>query len=370
MINTSEQSNKTFKILSLFAIFFVVSGHLSFGGIPLLYEWFTPYSFHIPLLCFISGYFYKDKYTDVPLKYIWKKFKRHIIPLYLWNLFYGLLTAWLRNFHINYGKALNVYSLMVAPLTDGHQFGMYLATWFVFPLFCVEVFNVLFRCLLKKAHIHNEWLIAVLYMGIGILSTSITTGENIGWSLTALRTMFMLAFFGFGTLYNRRLEKNDTLANIWYFLIVFGIQFLVTSFNHGSFIYFVSWMREFNNDPVVPFITGITGILFWLRISKTLTPAVGNSRAINYVANHSSDIMRHHFLGFFVFNTIVFNLWRLFFRNAFEFNYVAYYTDPAYNMKLSNIPYISVIYVLFGFTVSLGIGYLCDRAKEYVNRKY
>lgn len=369
MVKNAEQSNKTFKILSFFAIYFVVSGHLSFGGIPMFYEWFTVYSFHIPLLCFISGYFFKDKYTDAPIRYILKKFKRHIIPLYIWNLIYGLLTAFLRNYHINYGEALNIHSLLIAPLTDGHQFKLYLAAWFVFPLFCVEVFNVLFRWFLKKIKLHNEWMISVVYMGIGILATSITTGENTGWSLAALRSMFMLAFFGFGTLYNRKLEKIDTMSNIWYFAIVFGIQFIVTCFDHHSLIYLVSWMREFNGGPVVPFITGITGILFWLRISKILTPALGNSRAVNYVADHTADIMRHHFLGFFVFNTIVFIIWKNFFRNAFEFNYVAYYTDADYNMKLSNIPYISVIYVLFGFAVSLGIGWLCDKMKNYISGK-
>ena len=53
----SKKINYQFLILQAIGIILVVLGHK--GGISLATDWFAPYSFHILLFIFISGYFYK-----------------------------------------------------------------------------------------------------------------------------------------------------------------------------------------------------------------------------------------------------------------------------------------------------------------------
>ena len=89
-IPKSDQTNLQFKLLSAIGIILIVAGHCYHGGISLAYEWFPAYSFHLSLFAFISGYFYKPKYEATAWKYIWKRFKRLVIPAYLCNIACGL----------------------------------------------------------------------------------------------------------------------------------------------------------------------------------------------------------------------------------------------------------------------------------------
>lgn len=73
-----------FKFLYVIGIISVVFGH-SGWGISLLYDWFPPYSYHLALFLFCSGYLYKKTSTNNVILYILHKIKTLIIPLYLWN---------------------------------------------------------------------------------------------------------------------------------------------------------------------------------------------------------------------------------------------------------------------------------------------
>lgn len=76
-----------FKILYAIGIIFVVIGHCGGGGINILSDWFPPYAFHLQLFAFASGYFYKSSSEEYIGKYILKKIKTLLVPLYCWNFF-------------------------------------------------------------------------------------------------------------------------------------------------------------------------------------------------------------------------------------------------------------------------------------------
>lgn len=54
----NKKVNYKFKFLYTIGIIFIVAGHCKNGGISIFYEWFPPYSFHLALFMFASGYFY------------------------------------------------------------------------------------------------------------------------------------------------------------------------------------------------------------------------------------------------------------------------------------------------------------------------
>lgn len=63
-VNTDGGVNLQFKLLSAIGIIIIVSGHCYHGGMELAYNWFPPYSYHLALFVFISGYFYKTDYEE------------------------------------------------------------------------------------------------------------------------------------------------------------------------------------------------------------------------------------------------------------------------------------------------------------------
>ena len=67
------------------------------------------------------------------------------------------------------GGDFNLYNLLVAPVTDGHQFLFNMAGWFVVSLFLVEVYNILIRKCLKQVY-HNipEWIFFIISIALGI----------------------------------------------------------------------------------------------------------------------------------------------------------------------------------------------------------
>ena len=62
-----------FRIFYAVGIILVVAGHSGNGGVNILFDWFTPYAFHLGIFAFGSGYFYKESESQQQLSYLWKK---------------------------------------------------------------------------------------------------------------------------------------------------------------------------------------------------------------------------------------------------------------------------------------------------------
>ena len=65
-----------------------------------IHGWFHYSSYHMPLFMFAAGYFFKEKNLNYTTKYIFNKFKKLIIPTYLYNLFYGFFLQFLKNLNL------------------------------------------------------------------------------------------------------------------------------------------------------------------------------------------------------------------------------------------------------------------------------
>ncbi len=358
--------NPTFKILSAFGIILIVSGHIpKGGGISFLYEWFSPYSFHITLFVFIAGYFYKETSEDGVFRYLWHKIKRLIIPLYLWNFFYGVFD-WLLTFKgFQIGEPITLRNLFVIPLCSGESaFAFNVGGWFASALFFAEVVNLFIRKLFGKNSTVKEIILALLYFAVGIAGVCLSIkGYNTGIMLVVTRVMFFLPFFALGRIYKLYLEKyDDKIGNITYMLILFALQLIILFNCEQSVLYTASWSKDFNNGPIVPFLTSITGIAFWLRISKMLTPALKDSRAVRLVADNTYSIMINHFLGFFIFNSFQYSL-----RHSeiftLEFKVREYGTNVWYFNIPENLKPYGFIYLFMGVAVSVLIGVLLKHIK-------
>lgn len=369
--NNGGEVNLQFKLLSAIGIIIIVSGHCYNGGISLAYEWFPTYSFNLALLVFISGYFYRPTHEEHFLKYIWKRTKRLVIPAYLWNIVYGLFVLLMSNFGYTIGGKVNLYNLFLMPFVDGEAFLYNLGSWFVYPLFCVCVFNVLFRRLLKLVKLDKEYLIMIIYLAIGLigiqLSINMSATDRKGLMLLLLRTMFFLPCFQLGRLYKAKLEQHDKLNSIAYFAIIFGVQLIILTF-FKDLEYTPSKCSGFDNGFIIPYLTALTGIAFWLRISKLLTPIIKNWKFVRLIADNTYSIMIHQMIGYMCVKWL-FYLVSVLTPLFADFNVKLMKTSIWYYYLPNGLKQYGMLYLAGGIFVPILIKKVCDLAAKPIKKK-
>jgi len=353
--------NVQFCILSALGMFFVADGHLNnsyldIGGLV------PYYAFHMPLFVFISGYFYKKKAEEDIAGYIRKKAVHLLIPYLIYNLIYGLIAQGFHMAGFTFGESLTLKNLFIEPFITGHQFTYNLAAWFVPALFLVEAANVLLRKLFRLLKLERESLITVFYLAVGITGIYFAR-KSIpeGAALTATRLVFLLPCYQFGTLYREKLEERDTLGSPVYFLLLLTIQFGL-AVSRKPLIYSVAICNSFPG-LILPYITAVTGIAFWLRVARILAPAFQNSRAILYYGRNTYAVMMHHLMAFMVVKTgfaAVAKYTPLFVGFSFE----SYKTDFWYFYFPYGLLQFRILYLLSGLILPLLVQRVIDMVKD------
>lgn len=374
-VNTDGGVNLQFKLLSAIGIIIIVSGHCYHGGMELAYNWFPPYSYNLALFVFISGYFYKTDYEENVGKYIWKRTKRLLIPAYLWNIFYGGMVAFLGLFGFTIGAKPDLYNLFIMPFVDGEAFQYNLGSWFVYPLFLVCIINVLFRKFLKLIHLDNEFIVLIVYLAIGMIgiNTAIENPTAINGIVKLLvRTMFFLPCYEFGRFYKAVLEKKDTLNNVAYFAIIFAVQLILLTFCK-DLEYTPSSFTKFNNGFIIPYISSITAIAFWLRVSRLLVPAIGNSKLVRLIADNTYGIMVNQLVGFMCLKFVFYGLSLITSGSLFgDFNVASFKSSIWYYYLPNGLQQWAFVYLIFGLLVpiliSIILNKICHIAQKMHNK--
>lgn len=304
------KENKELRILSAIGIILVAAGHLGYqlfdiGGL------FPYYSFHVFIFLFVSGYFYKKEAQDGIISYLIGKCVTLLLPYYIWNLIYGILTLLLHKAGFTIGQELSLYTLLIAPFDGGHQFMYQFPSWFVPVLFTVEAANICMRKALSLLKLDNEWLIFAICLVFGILTVWLSASGHV-WGPYKIpgRILFMLPGFQLGRLYKEKLEKYDTLSDGLYFLIVMGMQLLITIYS-GGLAFSAVWLTSFANGPAIPYVTMITGIAFWLRVARIMKDIPYISSKMIYIGRNTYAVMMHHIFAFFLVKTVFYAFHRL-----------------------------------------------------------
>lgn len=358
-----------FKILYAVGMLLIVSGHCEHGGIDLFYKWFPPYSFHLGLFAFCSGYFFKEQAIYSVKTYCIKKVKRLLLPLYLWNAFYALLVLILEKWGFTITAGVSLHRLFVMPIINGHQFMYNLGGWFVIPLFMIQIFTVCVRYLLKNFESrYKEHFLFLFYLVLGFIGIQLANaGYIFGWWLALVRMLFFLPFFGAGIYYKNVLEKHDHCPNSLYFLVIFGIQLLIEMRYGWIPMFRPSWCTDFIHGPIVPYVVGFSCIAFWLRVARILEPAIGKAKIVNLIANNTFSIMINQLLGFMIVKA-GFALLQL--ANIIsDFDMYSFKTDPWYYYKPMGSQNSLIIYLIAGIGIPILMQIGIDRFKSAILRK-
>lgn len=346
--------NQEFLILQSVAILLVVIGHGKEGAIRLFSDWFPIYSFHGPLILFISGYFYHESYEGNIAGYIRKKCKTWLIPYFSWRVMYGILmTVLVSSGILHYGETFNLTAYFLDPWMKDDSFKLMLPAWLIPTMFLIQLCFIGIRRLFSSLHIKQEGFVFSLLFLVGLGGVVLANrGFQTGPLLTVARVAFLLPVYHFGYLYKKYLEKRDKASNLLYFGVLFVVQFILFKCFHNLKLNVYS--GQFSDFILLPYLTTVTGILFWLRVSKLLSKAIGTSKFVRYLGQNTWTVMMHHAFIFFIINFGLFLLKGP--LNLTGFNVGSFQKNLWYTYSPGE-PRFALFYVVAGVAVPLLIKY-------------
>ncbi len=356
-----REENKQMRILSAVGMILVVAGHLGYslfdvGGL------FPYYSFHVFIFLFVSGYFYREEAEQHLLRYIGRKCKTLLLPYFIWNLIYGILAALLHRAGFSIGGDLTLWNLFIEPFVSGHQFLYQFPAWFVPALFLIEILNVLGRKVLSLLHLKKEWLIFIVCLLLGIATVALARGGHV-WGCYKFpgRLLFMMPGFQLGRIYKEKLEERvNKIRDGRYFSVVLGVQLLITICCQGL-AFSAVWVTGFANAAVIPYLTVVTGIAFWLRISDWISWIPSACSWFMEIGRHTYAIMMHHVFWFFVVNSFCYLLSRTTVWCA-EFDAAQFFSDINYVYTIGGSDAGKWIYLVLG----TGMPLLLAKGTQYI----
>lgn len=349
-MSTVKNEDYRFKVLYALGMIMVVCGHVGGGGISILNDWFPYEGLHLALFTFCSGYFYK-RHSEIHIKrYIIKKIKKLIIPLYIYNIIYGIIVLLFKKMGFSMGSEFTLYNIIIMPITNGHQFLYNMGGWFVVPLFMVEIYNVSLRRVLRNFKIKvSELAIYLFSIILGLIGNQLACkGYLSNWWLVLIRMLYFIPFYSLGIFYNNIVEKFDRkIANTWYFTFIFAIKLIIVCIYKKMPAYTPSWCHNFTEGPIMPIIVGYLGIAFWLRIAIIVEPVIGKSKYINLIANNTYSIMINQFLGFMIVKS-VYALFNKFIFVFGDFDWKSYRTNIWWYYLPGGVEHTAILYVIVG----------------------
>nr|MBQ8253206.1 acyltransferase [Lachnospiraceae bacterium] len=345
-MNKKEKENKQFMLLSAFAILFVVDAH-AWSPLALFTNFFPYNSFFMPLFVFVSGYFFEEKHLRNPLRFLLRKGIRLLLPYYAILGTVLLLMHFLRYFvpiGKRYGQIVSIKKFLLTPFYKANLSSLLTPGWFVPALFCVILVWVLVRFVFQK--IWNDFIATIVYCIVGVICVYLSRH---GWNetiwLPLVKTGFLVQFYQLGVLYRNKLEigfrKIPALAVC---LCAICINVLLQGLTQNQ-IYFndINKMSGFLTDIyVLPLVTSVTGIMFWLEITDKLTPILGENKLVNYISNHTYAIMMFHITWFNIYNFLISRVPVV----ASTFDFAAFYRKATY--RYEPIAQFRIFYTIIG----------------------
>ena len=353
--------NMTFRALYLIAIILVVDGHTTLADMFTLGGLFRYYSFHLMLFAFGAGYFFRMR--ESLAADILSRAKRLLLPLYGWNLVYGIGAAVLRRFGgFEIGAPLDAYTLLLAPITDGEQFVWNLGSWFIFPLFMVQVLYSLIR---RAAGLWrgSEWITFVLCLIPGAVAVSLCSAGEAAPALPLFitRPLILLPAYAGGMLYKNTLERRDNLPTVPYLMIVLILRALLCV-RYENLAYLLSNCTYFVCGPFGVYAGAALAIAFFLRIARLLAPYMERSRLALAISRNTFSIMMHHYMGFFALNS-VFLIMNMLGVWAGDFSVRSFRTQAHYNYAPGGRAEFNVLYLMAGLLFPLLIAFVMGKIR-------
>lgn len=269
-----------------FAIIAMVIGHTHSPFNQVIYQ------YHMAMFMFVSGYFYKDYYSDHPVRFLGKRIKSLYLPFVLYNVLFIILSnilSWIGAVD-NTPFVINLTTLkeFVKSMLSFNAYVNYLGGfWFVKTLFITALMFCGLSFVLKKIRLGKEWWRAILILLIysaewGILYNKVNLSKNF------IQAPMALIIFYFGYLYNK--YKTKIKLNIKYLLISVALIAINSRYN-------IVDMDSLNyGDPIFYILSSLSGIYINIFVADLLYRKFGNIKYLNFIGISTYNILAFHLL--------------------------------------------------------------------------
>lgn len=341
-------------ILSAIGIIMMVDVHAG-SPIGFLINLFPYDSFFMPLFVFISGYFFNPEKATNMVSYIIGKLKRLLVPYVVHNLLIGgLVTILLSLFGITWFAAWSPGKFLRGMFSSGIVFDVTSASWFIIMLFMVTTIYLILEKIPKWGGDNLvSWKLFILCI-LNVVSVWISRNDWVsgGISLLLLKCAFFLVFYHLGRWYRIKVEVlNTPPQNLVLFCSILMLVLHLFYSNNDLIFIRLAFFVDFKTDNLMlPFISSVLGIGFYLGCSQFLEPLIGNNRIVNFISENTLVILTTHLV---FFNLV--NLFLYFCHNQFglfpEFN-SKIFSQSAWYLYLAN-PAMRWIYLSIGLVAPL-----------------
>lgn len=209
-----------------------------------------------------------------------------------------------------------------------------------------------------------EWLYLCGSLLVGILVVSLAIGGHVWGNYKAPgRILFLYPCFQMGRFYKKRVERYDTVGNLPYFAVLLTVQVILHICCNGLAFSSV-WCTGFANGPVIPYVTVVSGIAFWLRIARILAPLTESCKLIRYVGQHTYTVMMHHVLVFMLVKMLLAGLAA---STGFcaDFAFEQFYTNIDYIYLVNGAEHFKMVYLAAGIMLPLGVKHIGERIRAW-----
>ena len=309
------KKNNYMNLVKALGIIAMVIGHSNYSSKQIIYQ------YHMALFFFASGYFYNNKNSKTPIKYIIKKIKSN----YLTYVKYCLLFLALRNIFLNthiyspndFTTNNIIYSIKEI-LTLNYNEGLLGTFWFIVTLFYISIlYNVISYICYKITPQKCEELklitiIALFLYGFLTLKYNINLYELIKpkhillfrftFRLISPKVLITLLIYHLGYVYKQYEDKIKFKFS--YFIVCIALLFLNSKYGNIGMA-----NNTFVNPPF--FISSsLLGIYINIYIAKFIYDRYEN-KLLHFIGKHTLSIMIFHFLAFKIVTLIIIYRYKL-----------------------------------------------------------
>lgn len=289
---------------------------------------------------------------------LFEKIKNLLIPYYFINGGFLIFQTIIRRYGFEIGEIFSLKTWILSPWIHIQPSTFSIPTWYLPALFIAEIYFIIIRKIVKKTlkeDLRKEISLLLLFLIGGIAIVYIL--KNIEYNeviIVFARSALMLFFMESGVIYKKYIEKLDKLSNRNYFILIGIIQAIIIILSgNDALAPGLYGIVDFWGNGIGYFITGITGIAFWLRIAKIVKEHFEVNKFVLLISKSTRSIMSFHLFGFFILNCILNKLynWNLLQNLNIDFEPANFKSHIYYTC--TSEPRLILIYFLFGMGISL-----------------
>ena len=374
-VDDKSKIDYRFKIIYALAMMSVIAEHCRGKGSLEFHiqGWFNYSSYHMPLFMFAAGYFFKEKYVNFLCAYIIRKIKKLIMPIYLYNFFYGFYIQFLKKkgFKGNI-RSFSFGIIFIEPL-GGCGFKHITPSWFSSSLFFVETYNIFKRKLFSyfRINLHESifFIIDIFLSSLSIIFSNKGYNNKILY-MHIFRFLHLNIYYEFGIFYNKFIEKLvSNISSDIYFLNIFTFKLCIYLYYGRAPSFYYGMSEYYKYPPYIVIIVSSLGIAFWVRISEILEPILGKNKYINLIADNTFSIMINHSFALDIIRTLfAFISQKTKYCKDFDFN--RYYSmDHTYIYLPKNVIQAGIIYFLACIVIPIIIQKVISNIKKIIFNK-